>query len=209
MKSSPSSETSAGSDSVKPGNLGDAQSHRSLFSLLLEIESRLRAEARRDSSADPRRPGQCKNLKQLRNGRRQRWGRGERSANAPGHPTHRPTRRCLKPLLHENLTADRMRSLLARNECHVCFWTFPTLQACRPHLNSFCRIRPCRARLKEERCVSSPAARFLKEDAPYLFQFREMGADVENAMDRWLWDLLNENQAMNYQNNREKEGGIK
>jgi hypothetical protein len=34
-------------------------------------------------------------------------------------------------------------------------------------------------------------ARFLKKNAPYLFQVREMGADSENRMDRWLWDLLN------------------
>jgi hypothetical protein len=35
------------------------------------------------------------------------------------------------------------------------------------------------------------AARFLKNDAPHLFQVREMGAESENRMDRWLWDLLN------------------
>jgi hypothetical protein len=34
------------------------------------------------------------------------------------------------------------------------------------------------------------AARFLKHDAPHLFQVREMGAESENRMDRWLWDLL-------------------
>jgi hypothetical protein len=33
-------------------------------------------------------------------------------------------------------------------------------------------------------------ARFLKNNAPYLFQIREMGAEPENHMDRWLWDLL-------------------
>jgi hypothetical protein len=36
------------------------------------------------------------------------------------------------------------------------------------------------------------AARFLKSNAPHLFQIREMGAKSENRMDRWLWDLLNE-----------------
>jgi hypothetical protein len=36
------------------------------------------------------------------------------------------------------------------------------------------------------------AARFLKNNAPHLFQIREMGAMSENRMDRWLWDLLNE-----------------
>jgi hypothetical protein len=36
------------------------------------------------------------------------------------------------------------------------------------------------------------AARFLKNNAPHLFQIREMGATLENRMDRWLWDLLNE-----------------
>jgi hypothetical protein len=35
-------------------------------------------------------------------------------------------------------------------------------------------------------------ARFLKNNAPYLFQIREMGAKSENHMDRWLWDLLKE-----------------
>jgi hypothetical protein len=34
------------------------------------------------------------------------------------------------------------------------------------------------------------AARFLKNNAPHLFQIREMGAESENRMDRWLWDLL-------------------
>jgi hypothetical protein len=34
------------------------------------------------------------------------------------------------------------------------------------------------------------AARFLKNNAPQLFQIREMGARSENRMDRWLWDLL-------------------
>jgi hypothetical protein len=34
------------------------------------------------------------------------------------------------------------------------------------------------------------AARFLKNNAPHLFQVREMGAKSENRMDRWLWDLL-------------------
>jgi hypothetical protein len=34
------------------------------------------------------------------------------------------------------------------------------------------------------------AARFLKSNAPYLFQVREMGAKSENHMDRWLWDII-------------------
>jgi hypothetical protein len=33
-------------------------------------------------------------------------------------------------------------------------------------------------------------ARFLKDNAPHVFQIREMGADAKNSMDRWLWDLL-------------------
>jgi hypothetical protein len=34
------------------------------------------------------------------------------------------------------------------------------------------------------------AARFLKRNAPHLFQIREMGARSQNRMDRWLWDFL-------------------
>jgi hypothetical protein len=34
------------------------------------------------------------------------------------------------------------------------------------------------------------AARFLKNNAPHLFQIREMGAETENRMDRWLWNFL-------------------
>jgi hypothetical protein len=34
------------------------------------------------------------------------------------------------------------------------------------------------------------AARFLKNNAPHLFEIREMGAESENRMDRWLWDFL-------------------
>jgi hypothetical protein len=34
------------------------------------------------------------------------------------------------------------------------------------------------------------AARFLKGNAPRVFQIREMGTDAKNGMDRWLWDLL-------------------
>ena len=62
MESSPSSETPSGSVPVKPEHLGDDQPHRSLFSLLLDIETRLRAEARRDSSAGLRRPEKRKTL---------------------------------------------------------------------------------------------------------------------------------------------------
>jgi hypothetical protein len=35
-------------------------------------------------------------------------------------------------------------------------------------------------------------ARYLRKNAPQLFQIREMGAKYENRMDRWLWDLLEE-----------------
>ena len=34
------------------------------------------------------------------------------------------------------------------------------------------------------------AARFLKDNAPHVFQIREMGTEDRNSMDRWLWDLL-------------------
>jgi hypothetical protein len=34
------------------------------------------------------------------------------------------------------------------------------------------------------------AARFLKANAPHVFQIREMRAKAKNTMDRWLWDLL-------------------
>jgi hypothetical protein len=34
------------------------------------------------------------------------------------------------------------------------------------------------------------AARFLKDNAPHVFQIREMRAGNKNSMDRWLWDLL-------------------
>ena len=34
------------------------------------------------------------------------------------------------------------------------------------------------------------AARFLKDNAPHVFQIREMGAEAKGHMDRWLWDLL-------------------
>jgi hypothetical protein len=34
------------------------------------------------------------------------------------------------------------------------------------------------------------AARFLKNNAPRLFEVREAGAKSENRMDRWLWDIL-------------------
>ncbi|MBV8140855.1 MAG: hypothetical protein JOZ60_02280 [Verrucomicrobia bacterium] len=34
------------------------------------------------------------------------------------------------------------------------------------------------------------AARFLKKNAPHLFEIRKMGAESGNPMDRWLWDLL-------------------
>jgi hypothetical protein len=34
------------------------------------------------------------------------------------------------------------------------------------------------------------AARFLKDNAPHVFQIREMRTEAKNSMDRWLWDLL-------------------
>jgi hypothetical protein len=34
------------------------------------------------------------------------------------------------------------------------------------------------------------AARFLKSQAPHVFQIHEMGTVAKNGMDRWLWDLL-------------------
>jgi len=34
------------------------------------------------------------------------------------------------------------------------------------------------------------AARFLKNNAPHVFQIHEMGTVAKNSMDRWLWDLL-------------------
>ncbi|HYY28294.1 MAG TPA: hypothetical protein VE860_10135 [Chthoniobacterales bacterium] len=33
-------------------------------------------------------------------------------------------------------------------------------------------------------------ARFLKRNAPHLFQVRQIGAESENSTDRWLWDFL-------------------
>ena len=67
MESSNSSEAPSGSVHVRVGNLGDEQPHQSLFSLLLDIESRLRAEARRDSllKAGLQKPGKCKKRKNL------------------------------------------------------------------------------------------------------------------------------------------------
>jgi hypothetical protein len=62
MKSSPSSEAPTGSVPVRPGKSDDDQPHRSLFRLLLDIETRLRAEARRDSSASLRKPEKDKTL---------------------------------------------------------------------------------------------------------------------------------------------------
>jgi hypothetical protein len=37
------------------------------------------------------------------------------------------------------------------------------------------------------------AARFLKDNAPHVFQIQEMGTVAKNGMDRWLWDLLDSN----------------
>ena len=62
MKSSPSSEAPSGTVPFRPGNSGDDQSPRSLFSLLLDIETQFRAEARRDPSAGRRSPEKCRTL---------------------------------------------------------------------------------------------------------------------------------------------------
>ena len=37
------------------------------------------------------------------------------------------------------------------------------------------------------------AARFLKDNAPQVFQIHEIGTVAKNDMDRWLWDLLDNN----------------
>jgi hypothetical protein len=37
------------------------------------------------------------------------------------------------------------------------------------------------------------AARFLKDSAPHVFQIHEIGTVAKNDMDRWLWDLLDNN----------------
>jgi hypothetical protein len=37
------------------------------------------------------------------------------------------------------------------------------------------------------------AARFLRENAPHVFQIRETGIPEQNRMDRWLWNLLDRN----------------
>ena len=34
------------------------------------------------------------------------------------------------------------------------------------------------------------AARFLKDNAPHVYQVHEMGVEARNNMDRWLWDLF-------------------
>jgi hypothetical protein len=34
------------------------------------------------------------------------------------------------------------------------------------------------------------AVRFLKNNAPHVFQIHEMGTVAKNGLDRWLWDLL-------------------
>ena len=33
-------------------------------------------------------------------------------------------------------------------------------------------------------------ARFLKDNAPHVFQIHETGTKAKNSMDCWLWDLL-------------------
>ena len=39
-------------------------------------------------------------------------------------------------------------------------------------------------------CKFLRAARFLKNNAPHVFQIHEMGTVAKNGMDRWLWELL-------------------
>jgi hypothetical protein len=67
MKPSASSEVPSGSVYVRVGNVGNEKPHQSLFSLLLDIETRLRSEARRDSllQAGLPRPGESKKSKNL------------------------------------------------------------------------------------------------------------------------------------------------
>ena len=67
MKSPPTTDALFASLPIWHRNLGSEQSDRSLFSLLLEIETRLRAEARRDSLVQThrRRPAKRKNTKRL------------------------------------------------------------------------------------------------------------------------------------------------
>ena len=68
MKSPPTADALFTSLPVWQRNLGTEQSDQSLFSLLLEIETRLRAEARRDSllQTHRRKPAKRKNSKRLR-----------------------------------------------------------------------------------------------------------------------------------------------
>ena len=65
MKSSLTADALSASLSVWPRNFSSEQSDQSFFSLLLEIETRLRAEARQDSllQANRRRPARRKNHK--------------------------------------------------------------------------------------------------------------------------------------------------
>jgi hypothetical protein len=49
MKSPPAVEALSGDLPARPQNSDGEQPHRSFFSLLLEIDAKLRAEARRDS----------------------------------------------------------------------------------------------------------------------------------------------------------------
>jgi hypothetical protein len=67
MKSSPAVEALSGALPVRPQNLEGEQLRQSLFSLLLEIEAKLRAEARRDSflQAKSAKTAKCKNLRRL------------------------------------------------------------------------------------------------------------------------------------------------
>ena len=65
MKSSLTADALSASLSVCPRNIGSVQSDQSYFSLLLAIETRMRAEARRDSlpQANRRRLARRKNHK--------------------------------------------------------------------------------------------------------------------------------------------------
>jgi hypothetical protein len=66
-------------------------------------------------------------------------------------------------------------------------WYSPSLEAAFRHILEDPTISRSPERLSFK---FVKAARFLKNNAPHLFQIREMGAELENGMDRWLWDFL-------------------
>jgi hypothetical protein len=51
------------------------------------------------------------------------------------------------------------------------------------------------------------AARFLKDNAPHVFQIREMRAEAKNSMDRWLWDLLDKEHRSSFSLQSSTPGG--